>query len=445
MQDKIRLAVIGDSPKLHTGFGTVLRQLCQGFHDAGMEVNVFGLLDPEEDYDKKLPYAFYPTTPMDQLGHGTFGFFLRKIKPDVVFMLSDPGGIHKYSHGIVNDKCCDIRRYGGEYIPPIVAYTPIEGKPMYDDHRKGFENVQAVGKLVVYCNSAREMLQEQFPHIEPEVVYHGLDHADFRQYPEEDRKNLRLMAGLDDFFLIGSIGVNKRTKGFTTIIYAAREMRDRGWDKGVKFYFHTNPENDTMFGYRLKQLAKRYGVYDMIVWKQDIYDNYWIGTQYDMQTVTQVEQIKDRIPDTPEGRGLMFMTYDFVSRLNCLDLYVDTSEIEGWGLCVGEAMMCGVPAISVHDRHVRDEVYSGGAYMIQPEPERMWTTWHPGCRLVLIDPLKVAKAINNFKNDADLRKEYSVYGKEVTQRYKWADAQEAMTKIVTDVYNAEMENVRGKE
>lgn len=435
----LKLAAVTDSAKLMTGFGTVAKELLTGFHNAGIEVHQYGLLDSAEDTKNELPFSFYPVPQLDQLGHQTLPFFLRKIKPDVVFLLTDAGNSLVYLNTLLNTENGKQKRNGVDYIPPVVLYTPIEGEPLAEDFGKAFRMLERLnGSLVLYCNAARRSVIRQFPDLDQSrmhVVGHGANHANFRKYSDDDKRMLRELIGWNNKFVCGHVGVNKRTKGFTTLIYAAQYMRERGWDKDVLFYCHTNPDEDTMNGYRLRDLVKQYGVEDMFIFKPQIQrGNYWLGVDRDSDTLTQVRQIAGLTPETPEGRGLIFATYDFVSMLNCLDLYVDTSQSEGWGLTATESMACGVPTISVHDKHVRDEIYFGGAYMIEPLPRRCWDTWHTGARLVSIDPKDVAEAIMMMKDSAELREQYSKRGLECVARYDWKISCEQMTKIVLDTY-----------
>ena len=267
-EKKIVLAVIGDSPKLHTGFGTVLGPLCKEFVAFGFEVHVLGLLDHDEDVEGKLPYDFDPVPQLDDLAHNTYSMWLRKVKPDVIFMLTDPGNAMLYLHGLVENRKGVQFRDGVAYFPPVVLYTPIEGTRISKSAIDGFDLLRRInGSLVVYCQAAKKAVQAAAPFLdEVYVVYHGLDHADFRRYSDADRRMLRQMVGLDDYFVVGAIGANKRTKGFPTLIYAAAYLREQGLDEGIKFYCHTNPDFYTMDGYILSGLAKYYGVDDMFLW-----------------------------------------------------------------------------------------------------------------------------------------------------------------------------------
>jgi glycosyltransferase involved in cell wall biosynthesis len=431
-----KVAVICDSPKLHTGFGVVGKNFCQSLHDAGFDVHVFGLLDTEDDDEGVLPYTFNPVPPMDLLGHRTFSMFLRAVKPDVIFISTDPGNRHAYLYDMDKRGVADYKRGKKFYRPTVVSYTPIEGYPAPLVHGDAIMAVEQAfgGRAVVYCHSAREMLCRQFPQIEkpPEVVFHGLDHANFRKYDEEDRKLIRGLTGLNEFFVVGSVGINKRTKGFPAIIYTAVVLRENGYDKDVKFYCHTNPLQETMEGYKLRDIAEYHGVDDMFLWKQKIHEQYYLGLDWENNSLEKCRKMAGEEIESAEERGLLFTLFDMPTMYNCFDLYLDLSQVEGWNLPLGEAMACGVPAISLRDQHVREEIYSQGAYMLDPLPRRMWDTWHSGMRLVNVDPLVVAEAIVKMKKDEVLRAEYSARGRYATSKYKWWLEGEKLVKIVKE-------------
>lgn len=442
MNNQIRIAAMSDSPKIVSGFGTVAREIYQGFHEAGYLLHALGFMDDQFDYEHVLPYYFDPTTLFDELGHSTFPMFLRKVKPDVIFILTDPGNLVRYVDGIVHNAAATYRRNGRDFVPPVVAYCPIEGTPLDGSFKHGFECVlQTAGRLIFYNQKAKDNVAAQWPEIaeNADVVWHGSNHAPFRRYSDEERRILKELTGLDKHFVIGSVGANKRTKGFVELIYTAAQMKELGIAEGVKFYCHTNPVQPTMMGYQLGELVKYYGVADMFLWKQIRKGNYWTGLPRWNGSVDDLLALKGKIPETPEERGYLFYSLDFVSMLNCLDMYVDLSQSEGWCLPTTEALASGVPTLMIDDGDVRSSLLEGGYYPIRTMPKRTWTTLHTGARLPTIDPLDVAKAIDYVRSKPLLMRDLSERGQAVVSRYNWNDTRAEMNKIVGEVAQFVME------
>jgi glycosyltransferase involved in cell wall biosynthesis len=430
---RIRIASISDSPKLHTGFGVVHERIAMGFHDHGIELYVLGLLDFAADYLHELPYQFTPITPLDELAHGTYGFFFNKIRPDIQFYLTDIGNLYHYMAGVINHGKSTHHRMGKEFVPPVIAYCPVEGPVLRKQHIDALKWVfQTGGVVVAYCNFGKQVIEEFCPNIDVRVAYHGMDHAPFRKYSDKVRKKLRQVAGIDDKFVIGSIGVNKLTKGFPEIMEVAKILRDRG-KKDVIFYLHTNPSEARMSGYPLDEIVAWEGLQDYILFKPVVkQDNYWLGSPRVNDTLEEIMDMD--VPDNPQERGYYFYHYGFIDKINCFDLYVDLSKIEGWGLPVGEAMACGVPAIIPKDGMVRQEVYKDGAYWIDPIPQRLWPRWPVGPRQVTVDPVDVADAIVYLCDHPKTREALGERGQQVVREYKWADTQAKFCGIAEELF-----------
>jgi glycosyltransferase involved in cell wall biosynthesis len=430
-ENKPVIACIGDSPKITTGFGNVTKEIYFGFHQAGFIVHAFGFLDSELDEKNELPYTFWPCTPFDELGHSTISLFINKVKPDILFILCDPGNLAVFIDIIIETQKMFELKF------PVVAYQPIENLPISETFGEAFKKVQDTGgKVVAYSPEMAKLINIQYPEIKPEFVYHGADHAPFKKYDAPYRKHLRNISGLDNYFIVGSVGTNKRTKGFDTLIYTARVLKDMGKDQGIKFYLHTAPTNPVMYGYNLDDLRRKYNVEDMILFKPEV-DREPGGNVRGISRLGGTFWHLYR-PETSEERKRIFSMFSFIDRLNTLDLYVDASQVEGWGLPPFEAMACGVPTISVHDYTIRSEIFNSGAYMLEPEPPRLWTTWHTGAKLVLVDPEQIAKSILLFKDNQDLRELYSQRGQDLTSKFSWGESRKKMTGIIKDVLNVKV-------
>lgn len=446
---KIRIACISDSPKLTTGFGIVAKMLYQSFMDYGFDISVFGLLDIAQDTENELPYPFTPVSPMNLMGHSLtngqlmYAMFIKRHRPDLVFILTSPGNAKEFVNGIFDGRVADFTKNGKTFTPPILLYTPIEGRPQHSSHGETFAKVQALGgRVVLYCDSAKKQMAQEFPEITYEVCFHGSDHAPWQKYSEEDRQLLKKMVGLEGKFIVGAVGTNKRTKNWPCLIYAARYLRDIGQDKDILFYCHTDAKHSYMEGTDLDDLAKAYGVRDMFLFKPDdmIQRNHpYLGTEYSSNTMEQVRQAQNKIPDNRIERMYLLGHYDMVARYGLMDVYTDVSQVEGCGLPPIEAMMCGVPTISVMDGGVREEIHWRGARMIEPEPKKIWETWHTGSRLLTVDPYLVAEQILLLKEDDNLRNDLSERGQREMSKYKWAEEGLKMAKIAHEIVEKDNE------
>lgn len=421
----MRVFCISDSCKISTGFGNVARMIYQGFHEAGFEVHALGMLDPEMDMKRELPYAFYPTSVFDPMGFSDAKLLLPRIQPDIVWIQIDPGNLLRYVTELL-----EVKEQANLSFK-IVAYPPVEGFPLSHFHLEAFKQVQANGTLVFWSESAVRIAKEGGID-NPRYLHFGVDHAPFRRYPDDVRAKLKANVGLKDKFIVGSVGVNKRTKGFPTIIYTAKALKQRGIHD-ILFYCHTEPNNPTMQGHFLKPMAKAYGVSDMVLWKVDddlgTRGRNWVGVERDRANLDEL--LNKRMPRSPIGRMKLWMQYDFITRMNCFDVYLDVSQVEGWGMPQLEAMACGVPVLYPDDKSVRAEILKPGV-ILPTLPDRLWDTWHTGSRLVTFDPEEIASSILTLRNNQALMKAMSAEGLSHACKFKWANTQREMVKILNE-------------
>jgi len=425
--ERPKLAVICDSPppRHYTGFGVVAGEIVPAFIKAGFDVYYYAILDDIPASPGEFDFTFWNMQTNDAQGEKGLVRFLNYVKPDAIWSLYDPGNLFKYL--IFREYGLQARKAGGEAYP-MVVYFPVEGRPQPEVTGYLLEYMQKNNsKAITYCEAGAKAVKDQFG-IDVDWVHHGLDHADFKPYEPEERFMLRRLVGLEDKFVVGSFGINKRVKQFDLLILAARHLVDMGEDEDIIFYLHTEPGEPILQGYPLEHMASYYGVEHMFIWKPDTYGQRggkYTGAEYDNQTL--VEAARFTQPSISEARGFMFGHFDIISRYNILDLYVDCSSVEGWNLPLGEALRCGVPGISVKDGLAREDIYAGGVYFIEP---KHFSTWHHGARLEIVDPLDIAKAILMFKYDPGLM---SHSGLEVANRYTWEPCREKMVAAVKEV------------
>lgn len=419
-----RIAVISDSPKVHTGFATVVRAVVSRLYDTSEYfISQYGLLDNQPDFNAEVPWVFIPTPALDDLGHRTYTSFIRAQKPDVVLIIQPPSNARRYN-AILSEDC----QVGGKN-PKIVLYTPVEGSPLTRD---SIDGIKMANKVVAYCENGRDIIKAMTG-VEAAVAYHGWDHEPWDKYEPDLRRKIKRLIHFDDRFIVGAIGVNKRTKGHVELLQVARILKERG-RRDILFYLHTNPDKETMLGYDLRYLAEYYGVRDMVQWRIVFDDmSYWKGhPAVDDTRERMLAETRD-IPETAEQRGMLFASFDMRTIINTFDLFVDISQNEGWGLPLHEAMACGVPSLTVDDLAVRSEVWQDGPHFIEPIPFRMWPSLHTGAKLVTIDPEKVADAIEFYVDYDGARQELSDKCYHAARRYTWDDCASVIKQAIDEL------------
>lgn len=174
----------------------------------------------------------------------------------------------------------------------------------------------------------------------------------------------------------------------------------------------------------------------MFLWKVDDDVNTrgkaWLGVPRSKNNLEEL--LHKRMPRSPLTRMQRWMEYDYITRVNCFDLYLDTSEVEGWGMPQLEAMACGVPTIYPNDHSVRHEIYNGGGLEYEPLPVSLWNTWHTGSRLVNVDPQKIANLLIGLRGDKTALNILSERGISHSEKYKWDDTRREMVSRVKELY-----------
>jgi len=411
------ICMITDHPGLTTGFANASRPLAIALAEAEFDVHVLGRMSADPTLPKDgWPFTLWPCHPNDQLGYLTANQMINEAKPDLVWSITSPGNLALYFDE-TKTGLFELQKMIGF---KIINYPPVENLPIRPMFKELFGMIQERrGYNIFWTKGSSDALGQ----LSDGYIEFGLDHAPFRKYPAEDKQLIREAVGLEDRFLVGSVGVNKRTKGHADTIQVAAILKDMGHDD-VLFYLHCDPENSAMEGLNLIELAKNYGVMDMVIWPPDNNardrGNYWVGVKRDGNMLGALKENPLQAQDK-DWQKWVFGNLSFIDRLNIFDLYLDVSQVEGWGLPVGEAMGCGTPVLGVKDYWVRDELYGDARIEIEPLPQRMWDYWQTGARLVKVDPLNVANRIVGIKDDPACLAEYSKRGLAKYQEYKWED------------------------
>ncbi len=425
---RIRVAMVSDSPYFEelgvgvtSGFGNVAGQIARRFvEEPDIDLSVFGLYDPRmPKRSDNLPFDFFPPIA-DAGGTRSIPAYLQWAKPDVIFMLHAPGELLGWVQ--------QFRALPG-LTQPIVAYFPIEGA-----YRPNSAVVPLMDRLafpVTYCKSGADLIKQFLPSKEIPYVYHGIDHADFKALNPSDREHIREVVGFKDKFVIMAMGTNKRVKQHPVLIEAMKIILSLGYED-IYLYIHAKEYDDHVLqGHHLRNILKiDEHITGLPLQKHILFpviEDKWHASAYTDPVLQMWKHVK---PPDAKMRGFFFNALDIISRYGISDLCVDISSAEGFGLVSLEAVACGVPAISVHDRMVRDEVHS--KYMIDMIEPAYWDTWHTGTRLAMVAPDDVAEAILRAYKHPKGKTFNAEMAEKVKADLKWSDATDLFVKLVRE-------------
>jgi len=260
-------------------------------------------------------------------GHDSFGVsrlprLIHELSPDVIVLLNDPWNIPAYLDSVT-------KYFNGSdiVVPPIFGWLAVDAK---NQHAKP---LNLLAHVAVWTQFAAGELALGGYTGECSIIPLGVDTSIF--YPRDKTESrLALSTGCDtdlsSAFVVGCVGRNQPRKRLDlTIQYFAEWIKQCGIDDAY-LYLHVGPTGD--MGFDIVSLVRYYGV-----------------------------QGKVLVASPEVGKGLDESLMPVV--YSSLDVLLNTSQGEGWGLTVLEAMACGTPCI-VPDWSGLGDWARGVAYLV---------------------------------------------------------------------------------
>lgn len=347
----MRILWCSNAPWTPTGYGNQTGLICRFLSQLGHEIAVaanYGLQGAKLDV---MGAKVYPTG-RDAFSNDIVLAYADDWKADVVISLYDAWALNF------------ARMDNWDKARPWIAWLPV-------DHEKApppvLESLKYADGVVAYSRHGQNALKAAG--IDAAYIPHGIDLGVFH---EGDQAKAREMLGFPQGkFLFGMVAANTfypSRKGIPQAMLAFSRVREAFRD--VALYLHM-VDNDVREGVNVRQIAESLG----LVVGEDVL----IASQYDLQIGYPVNAM--------------------VQIYRALDVLLNPSLGEGFGIPLLEAMACGTPAIATNCTSMV-ELVGGVGWLCEGEP--WWSiqgAWQTMPRVALLTRLML-EAIGE-KNDSD--------------------------------------------
>lgn len=297
----MRVLWVGDAV-VSSGFAACTHAACDELHARGHEVHVLGINYHGDPHG--YPYKVYPCyQPLDHGGDG-FGIgrlphLVHRLRPDVVVLLNDPWNVKPYLHS--------LRQLPDDFKRPLmVGWMAVDGK-----NQRGWQ-LNGLDHVTVWTEFAKQELTSRGMNVDCDVVPLGVG-PEFAPLDKVESRTLVFPPNLPvDAFVVGVVGRNQPRKRLDLSIEYFAEWVTKRDVKDAYLYLHVGPTGDV--GVDVASLVTYYGMQGRVVMNE---------------------------PPLGRGSALEHMVRTYSS----FDVYLTTSQGEGWGLPCLEAMACGVPCV----------------------------------------------------------------------------------------------------
>jgi glycosyltransferase involved in cell wall biosynthesis len=304
-------------------------------------------------------------------------------KPDIVFIYNDISIICTYIEEI--RKTIQSRFFKiWAYID--TTYNP-QPQPLIDIINRDVE------RIFVFTKGWKEAIKAQGATRPIDVMNHGYDNKMIRPIPKElARQSLGLPK---DVFLITSLNKNIPRKRLDLLVMAFVKIIIR---------FPMKP----IFMLIVADKGDRSGYQIFDIFSREI-----------LLTGASLETFGNRLLVT--SKDTCYKDDDINILNNCGDIGVSCAEGEGFGLCSFEQMVLGIPQIVPNINGYNEYCNNNNSIMVDPKVRLYMPVAYNivGGQAQLVDPEDVAKAIERYIFEEELRKHHAKQARESVANFTW--------------------------
>lgn len=330
----MRILWLGDAV-VSSGFARATHKVCDYLHAQGHEIHVLGINYWGDTHP--YPYPIYPCyNPLqactDLFGVHRLPMLIAQLQPDAVVILQDPWNIPAYFEQI--DRCQEetirISRERG-IDPPVIPSPPIIGWLAVDSKNHNGKPLNRLSHIVTWTQFGEDELIAGGYQGPTSIVPLGVDTTLYRPLNQLESRR-QIFSSLphlhENAFIVGVVGRNQPRKRLDlTLEYFAAWVRTYGIEDGY-LYLHVAPTGDR--GVDIPSLVRYYGLQNRVIINS---------------------------PDIGFGEPETLMPLIY----STMDVYLTTTQGEGFGLPCLEAMACGTPCIVPNWSGLGDQGWTGDA------------------------------------------------------------------------------------
>lgn len=326
----MRVALLGESTSMPSGFGTQMKIIADGLLEAGHDVVVLASTNVSKPVEgKKLTeWRLANVADLDVVNRT-----LLDIQPDCVIGFWYTDMVSQFLNLTTPAANC-----------PMFVWLPWEGSTLPANANMMFQRIPK--DCVVHLSKYAQGLWKGIFDTK-HMIYHGVDLDQFKYVPpgERDKKQMRELRRkwskrlrfplFEDSVLILNVDRNINHKRWDATFDYVSQLQAEVGSRPVQLIAHTHKSDVNqggMTGYDLPKIAKHYGIEDAVAY-----------TDFDWHRSLSREELTE----------LMYLC----------DLRITTSEGEGFGIPTIEAAACGTPQL-VTDHTTMPELLGEGSKMI---------------------------------------------------------------------------------